>query len=94
MNRHRGCNGHSGPSESSGISTRGGRAVYRELVGKHFSDCSGVFLPYASDDHDSYTERMPDFMGGEAPSSWESTSPMTRATPGEARVSSRGLVLR
>ena len=53
---------------SGGISTEGRRAVYRELVGKHFSDCSEVlFIPYASDDHDSYTERMQDFMGQGGP---------------------------
>ena len=43
---------------SGGISTEDRREVYRTLVGDHFSDCETVlFVPYASDDHDTYTSR-------------------------------------
>ena len=53
---------------SGGISTEDRREVYRTLVGDHFSDCETVlFVPYASDDHDTYTSRMQDFMGPDGP---------------------------
>lgn len=54
---------------SGGISTEDRREVYRTLVGDHFSDSDTVlFVPYASDDHDSYTTSMQDFMGPNGPS--------------------------
>ena len=38
------------------------------MVSEHFSDCKEVlFVPFASDDHDSYTSRMQDFMGEGGP---------------------------
>ena len=53
---------------SGGISTEDRREVYRTLVGDHFSGCETVlFLPYASDDHDTYTSRMQDFIGPDGP---------------------------
>ena len=54
---------------SGGISTETRRQTYRTLVSDHFSDCETVlFVPYASDDHDTYTSRMQDFMGPNGPS--------------------------
>ena len=49
---------------SGGIATEARRETYRTMVYEHFSGCEEVlFVPYASDDHDSYTSRMQDFMG-------------------------------
>ena len=54
---------------SGGISTEERRTTYREMVSEHFSDCGEIlFVPYASDDHDTYTSRMQDFMGPNGPS--------------------------
>ncbi len=54
---------------SGGISTEARRETYRRLVGEHFSDCEQVlFVPYASDDHDTYTSRMQEFLGPDGPS--------------------------
>ena len=54
---------------SGGISTEGRREAYRELVGAHFSGCKRVlFVPFASDDYDSYTSRMQGFIGPDGPS--------------------------
>ena len=53
---------------SGGISTEDRRKTYRTLVGDHFSDCEDVlFVPYASDDHDTYTSRMQDFLAPDGP---------------------------
>ena len=53
---------------SGGIATEDRRNTYREMVTEHFSGCEKVlFVPYASDDHDSYTSRMQDFMGEGGP---------------------------
>ena len=53
---------------SGGIATEDRRETYRSLVSEHFSDCEEVlFVPYASDDHESYTSRMQGFLGGEGP---------------------------
>ncbi len=53
---------------SGGIATEARRETYREMVSEHFSECEEVlFVPYASDDHDSYTSRMQDFMGEGGP---------------------------
>jgi dipeptidase E len=54
---------------SGGISTEDRRETYTSLVGSHFSDCQQVlFVPFASDDHDTYTSRMQDFLGPDGPS--------------------------
>ena len=54
---------------SGGIATEERRRTYRKLVAAHFSDCENViFVPYASDDHDTYTSRMQDFLGPGGPS--------------------------
>jgi len=54
---------------SGGISTERRREAYRGLVGAHFSGCKSVlFVPFASDDHDSYTSRMQGFIGPDGPS--------------------------
>ena len=54
---------------SGGITTEDRRETYRSMVGEHFSDCESVlFVPYASDDHDTYTSRMQEFLGPEGPS--------------------------
>ena len=53
---------------SGGISTESRRETYRELVGKHFSDCEEVlFVPFASADHETYTSRMQEFLGPDGP---------------------------
>ncbi len=53
---------------SGGISTEDRRETYTSLVGSHFSDCEQVlFVPFASDDHDTYTSRMQDFLGPDGP---------------------------
>ena len=53
---------------SGGIATEARREDYRAMVSGHFSDCDEVlFVPYASDDHDSYTSRMQEFMGEGGP---------------------------
>ena len=52
---------------SGGIATDSRRETYRSMVGEHFSDCETVlFVPYASEDHDTYTSRM---SGGRRPQS-------------------------
>ena len=44
---------------SGRIATEDRRATYRGMVSEHFSDCEEIlFVPYASDDHDTYTSRM------------------------------------
>jgi len=49
---------------SGGIATEARRKLYRELVSDHFTGCSEVlFVPYASHDHPTYTERMSQFLG-------------------------------
>ena len=49
---------------SGGIGTEKRKEMYRKLLLENFSDCSKVvFVPYASEDHDSYTERMKSFSG-------------------------------
>jgi dipeptidase E len=54
---------------SGGISTEDRRETYTSLVGSHFSHCEQVlFVPFASDDHDTYTSRMQDFLGSDGPS--------------------------
>jgi len=54
---------------SGGIATDSRRDTYRSMVGEHFSECETVlFVPYASDDHDSYTSRMQGFLGEDGPS--------------------------
>ncbi len=53
---------------SGGIATEQRRALYRELVANHFSDCETVlFVPFASHDHNDYTSRMQDFLGPSGP---------------------------
>ena len=53
---------------SGGISTPERRELYRKLSSEHFSKCSEVlFIPYASDDWDSYTSRMKELMGEGGP---------------------------
>jgi len=53
---------------SGGIATEDRRDLYRSLVLEHFSDCESVlFVPFASDDHDSYTSRMQGFFGPDGP---------------------------
>ena len=53
---------------SGGISTDQRRALYQKMVSDHFSSCSEVvFVPFASDDHDTYTSRMQQFLGSEGP---------------------------
>jgi dipeptidase E len=53
---------------SGGISTEDRRETYTSLVGSHFSHCEQVlFVPFASDDHDTYTSRMQDFLGPDGP---------------------------
>ena len=53
---------------SGGIATDERRKKYRSLVTNHFSDCEKIlFVPFASDDHDTYTSRMQDFMGPDGP---------------------------
>jgi dipeptidase E len=48
---------------SGGIATEARRKLYRKLVSEHFSGCSEVlFIPYASNDHSAYTERMGQFL--------------------------------
>ncbi len=48
---------------SGGISTEERRKLYGKLVSEHFSSCSEVlFVPYASHDHSTYTERMRHFL--------------------------------
>ena len=67
------CMAHSNESisvllGSGGIATETRRETYRKMVSEHFSDCKEVlFVPFASDDHDSYTSRMQDFMGEGGP---------------------------
>ena len=54
---------------SGGISTEDRRETYTSMVGSHFSDCEQVlFVPFASDDHDTYTSRMQEFLGPDGPS--------------------------
>ena len=54
---------------SGGIATDDRRETYRSMVGEHFSGCGTVlFVPYASDDHDTYTSRMQGFLGEGGPS--------------------------
>ena len=51
---------------SGGIGTDERRSTYRRLISENFSECERVaFVPYASNNHDSYTERMREFAGGE-----------------------------
>ncbi|RZD47248.1 MAG: hypothetical protein CXT66_07005, partial [Methanobacteriota archaeon] len=53
---------------SGGIATEARRKLYRKLVSEHFSGCSEVlFIPYASNDHSAYTERMGQFLGESNP---------------------------
>ena len=53
---------------SGGISTESRRDLYRRLVSDHFSDSGDVlFVPYASGDHRSYTNRMQELLGDEGP---------------------------
>ncbi len=53
---------------SGGIATEERRQTYRTLVEEHFRECDSVlFVPYASNDHDSYTTRMQDFLGPDGP---------------------------
>ena len=49
---------------SGGVGTDERKAIYQSLMSENFSDCDKVvFVPYASDDHDGYTERMRGFSG-------------------------------
>lgn len=49
---------------SGGIGTDERRELYRELMSENFADCKKViFVPFASNDYDGYTERMQDFAG-------------------------------
>jgi len=51
---------------SGGVGTDERREAYRSLMSENFSNCKKVaFVPYASEDHDAYTERMRGFSGGE-----------------------------
>ena len=53
---------------SGGIATEERWLLYRWLVSKHFVGCDEVlFVPYASHDWPSYTERMQEFLGPEGP---------------------------
>jgi dipeptidase E len=53
---------------SGGIATDSRRETYRSMVGEHFSECGKVlFVPYASDDHETYTTRMQGFLGEGGP---------------------------
>ena len=53
---------------SGGFATEGRKKDYRRFVGKHFEGCDEVlFVPYASDEHNSYTSRMQDFLGESGP---------------------------
>ena len=53
---------------SGGIATDQRRALYRELVAKHFSGCETVlFVPFASHDHEAYISRMQDFLRPSGP---------------------------
>ena len=74
---------------SGGIATPDRRETYRELVGDHFSGCSQViFVPFASHDHDEYTSRMQEFLGGEGPSM---TGLHTFDDPSEALAEAEGV---
>jgi len=54
---------------SGGIATEARKELYRDLVSEHFSDCEEVlFVPFASEDHDTYTSRMQSFLGPDGPS--------------------------
>ena len=54
---------------SGGIATEARKELYRDLVSEHFSDCEEVlFVPFASEDHDTYTSRMQRFLGPDGPS--------------------------
>jgi len=49
---------------SGGVGTDERKAMYQSLMSENFSDCKKVaFVPYASDDHDGYTEKMRVFSG-------------------------------
>tara|TARA_Y100000768_G_scaffold13700_1_gene9608 strand:+ start:1105 stop:1830 length:726 start_codon:yes stop_codon:yes gene_type:complete len=49
---------------SGGVGTDERKAVYQSLMSENFSDCKKVaFVPYASDNHDGYTEKMRGFSG-------------------------------
>lgn len=49
---------------SGGIGTDERKEMYRRLMSENFSKCDKVaFVPYASDDHDGYTEKMRGFSG-------------------------------
>jgi len=49
---------------SGGVGTDERKAMYQSLMSENFSNCDKVaFVPYASDDHDGYTERMRGFSG-------------------------------
>ena len=49
---------------SGGIGTDERRELYRGLMSENFADCERVvFVPFASNDYDGYTERMQDFAG-------------------------------
>ena len=53
---------------SGGIATEERWLLYRWLVSEHFVGCDEVlFVPYASHDWPSYTERMQEFLGPEGP---------------------------
>ena len=54
---------------SGGIATEARKELYRGMVSEHFSDCEEVlFVPFASEDHDTYTSRMQGFLGEGGPS--------------------------
>ena len=49
---------------SGGIGTDERRELYRDLMSENFADCERVvFVPFASNDYDGYTQRMQDFAG-------------------------------
>ena len=53
---------------SGGIATQERRRIYTTLVRGHFSECNEIlFIPYASNDHESYTKRMQSFLGSQGP---------------------------
>ena len=53
---------------SGGIATEERRRIYTTLVRGHFSECNEIlFIPYASNDHESYTKRMQSFLGPQGP---------------------------
>ena len=53
---------------SGGISTEERKKIYVDLVREHFSQSDQVlFIPYASDDHEFYTNRMQSFLGKNGP---------------------------